>query len=56
VAGVVAVDVDTLYRTDAAVGLETALPAFAPAAGDADTRPAELLMLDPRPIALGVAP
>jgi predicted phage baseplate assembly protein len=55
VPGVVAVDLDQLYRTDAAAaGLEPRLIAETPRAGATDTVAAELLTLDPRPLELGV--
>lgn len=57
VAGVVAVDINKLYRTDAAEALNSFLAAFAPRAGDdAGVLPAELLTLDPAPLELGVMP
>ncbi|MEP7339642.1 MAG: putative baseplate assembly protein [Acidobacteriota bacterium] len=59
VAGVVAVDVDKLYRfDDAFAGLKALLPAAAPQAGDKGTvAAAELLTLDPSPLHdLGVMP
>ena len=55
VAGVTAVDVDEFVRTDGigGNGLEQPLPAaFPQASGDAALTPAELLILDPRPIEL----
>lgn len=52
VGGVVAVDVDELYRVDKAPGLSARLNAEAPARGRA--RAAELLTLDPRPLELEV--
>jgi hypothetical protein len=52
VAGVVAVDVDELYRVDRPPGLNARLNAEAPARGRA--RAAELLTLDPRPLELEV--
>jgi predicted phage baseplate assembly protein len=56
--GVVAVDVDKLYRFDDTVaGLNALLPAAAPQAGDKGTVAAELLTLDPSPLHdLGVMP
>jgi predicted phage baseplate assembly protein len=55
VPGVVALDLDQLYRTDApAAGLEPRLIAEAPRAGATDAVAAELLTLDPRPLELGV--
>jgi predicted phage baseplate assembly protein len=59
VAGVIAVDVDKLYRfDDATAGLKMLLPAAAPQAGDIGTiAAAELLTLDPSPLHdLGVMP
>ena len=52
VEGVVAVDVDELYRLDRPTGLSARLNAEAPAPGRA--RAAELLTLDPRPLELEV--
>ena len=55
VAGVVAVDINKLYRTDAAELLNSFLAAFAPRAGDdAAVLSAELLTLDAEPLELGV--
>lgn len=55
VAGVVAVDINKLYRTDAAEVLNSFLGAFAPRAGDdAAVLPAELLTLDAEALELGV--
>jgi predicted phage baseplate assembly protein len=54
VAGVLAVDVDELYRTGEAAALNTLLPADAPRAGSSQAAPAELLTLDPGPLALEV--
>jgi len=57
--GVVAVDVDKLYRfDDTSAGLKALLPAAAPQAGDKGTiAAAELLTLDPSPLHdLGVMP
>jgi predicted phage baseplate assembly protein len=59
VKGVVAVDVDKLYRfDDTSAGLKALLPAAAPQAGDKGTvAAAELLTLDPSPLHdLGVMP
>ena len=57
VAGVVAVDINKLHRTDAAEALNSFLSAFAPRAGDdAGVLPAELLTLDAAPLELGVMP
>nr|MDQ3744905.1 putative baseplate assembly protein [Acidobacteriota bacterium] len=58
VAGVVAVDVRRLNRSDAAEALNSFLAAAAPQAGDdaSQARPAELLTLDPVPLELGVMP
>lgn len=56
-AGVVAVDVDLFYRTDGDPGNDQAeLLAKIPEAGDTTPLSAELLTLDPRPLALGVMP
>lgn len=57
VAGVVAVDLDALNRTDnltTGAPVRDVLVAFAPRAGTNVTLAAELLLLDPRPVALGV--
>ncbi|HEY0099335.1 MAG TPA: putative baseplate assembly protein [Pyrinomonadaceae bacterium] len=54
VAGVVAVDVDELYRTGETATLNTRLPAAAPRAGSRQAAPAELLTLDPGALALEV--
>ncbi len=55
VAGVIAVDINKLYRTDAAETFNSFLAAFAPRAGDdAGVLPAELLTLDAEPLELGV--
>ena len=55
VPGVIAVDVDYLYRTDAQTPtLETVLEAKIPQAGTLAPLAAELLTLDPRPVSLGV--
>jgi predicted phage baseplate assembly protein len=55
VPGVVAVDLNALYRTGEPVTLHARLPAAFPRAGaDGSVEPAELLTLDPRPVGLGV--
>jgi len=57
VAGVVAVDADSLYRTGATVKLNNRLEAELPHGGDpASLGAAELLTLDPAPIDLEVMP
>ena len=57
VAGVVAVDIDTLYRVGKPVTLNARLEAELPTGGDpAALSPAELLTLDPGPIDLEVMP
>ncbi|PYK50907.1 MAG: putative baseplate assembly protein [Verrucomicrobia bacterium] len=57
VAGVVAVDIDSLYRTGATVKLNSRLEAELPHGGDpASLGAAELLTLDPAPIDLKVMP
>jgi predicted phage baseplate assembly protein len=57
VPGVVAVDINKLYRTGSAEKLNSFLSAFAPRAGDnAGVSPAELLTLDAAPLELGVMP
>jgi len=57
VAGVVAVDLDSLYRTGATVKLNNRLEADLPNGGDpASLGAAELLTLDPAPIELEVMP
>jgi predicted phage baseplate assembly protein len=57
VAGVVAVDIDSLYRTGATVKLNSRLEAELPHGGDpASLGAAELLTLDPAPIDLEVMP
>lgn len=57
VAGVVAVDVNKLYRSDDFEALNALLPAAAPRAGDdASVAAAELLTLDAAPLELGVMP
>jgi predicted phage baseplate assembly protein len=57
VAGVVAVDLDSLYRTGSAVKLNARLEANLPNGGDPATLgAAELLTLDPAPFALEVMP
>jgi hypothetical protein len=57
VAGVVAVDVDALYRTGETVSSTPParlLAAFPKAGADGSSTAAELLMLDPRPVNLSV--
>jgi predicted phage baseplate assembly protein len=55
IAGVIAVDVDALFRTDGPVGLNPRLAAAFPQAGaDGTVSAAELLTLDPRPVNLSV--
>ena len=55
--GVVAVDINKLYRSDEAEALKSFLPAQAPQAGaEAHAPAAELLTLDPAPLELGVMP
>jgi hypothetical protein len=55
VQGVIAVDVNTLYRVGETPGLNTRLVAAMPQAGtEGPVQPAELLILDPSPIDLGV--
>jgi len=56
VAGVVAVDVDELYREGQAPQLLSHLPAAAPLPGATETFGAELLTLDPAPPVLEVMP
>jgi len=57
VAGVVAVDIDSLYRTGATVKLNSRLEAELPHGGDPDSLgAAELLTLDPLPIDLEIMP
>ena len=57
VAGVVAVDVNKLYRSDEPEALKALLSAAAPRAGDdASVAAAELLTLDAAPLELGVMP
>ena len=57
VAGVVAVDLNRLHRSDEAEALTSFLPSRAPQAGDdANVPAAELLTLDPGPLELGVMP
>jgi hypothetical protein len=57
VAGVVAVDLDSLYRTGSALKLNARLEANLPNGGDPATlSAAELLTLDPAPFALEVMP
>lgn len=51
VEGVLAVDLDRLYRTDGAAELNALLPADAPATGEeGDVQGAEILFLDPAPL------
>jgi uncharacterized phage protein gp47/JayE len=55
VQGVIAVDVNTLYRVGETPGLNTRLVAAMPQAGtEGPVQPAELFTLDPSPIDLGV--
>jgi predicted phage baseplate assembly protein len=54
VAGVLAVDVDELYRTGETAALNTRLSSDAPRAGSRQAAPAELLTLDPGALALEV--
>jgi hypothetical protein len=55
--GVVAIDINKLYRSDQAEVLKSFLPSQSPQAGDdANVLPAELLTLDPAPLELGVMP
>jgi len=54
VAGVLAVDVDELYRTGETAALNTRLNSDAPRAGSRQAAPAELLTLDPGALALEV--
>jgi predicted phage baseplate assembly protein len=56
VTGVVAVDVNELYRTDQPAQLRPRLEAGAPRLGDDKLLAAELLTLDPRPLELEVLP
>jgi hypothetical protein len=57
VAGVIAVDVNNLFRSDHNPAWNELLPAAAPRSGDDSSVPAaELLTLDPAPLALGVMP
>ena len=57
IAGVVAVDLDSLYRTGTTVKLNTRLEADLPNGGDpATSGAAELLTLDPAPFELEVMP
>ena len=57
VAGLVAADIDALYRADEPAALHPALVAAAPRAGTTGAAaPAELLTLDPGPVALRVTP
>ena len=52
--GVVAVDIDELYRSDEAAGLNDRLNADAPRPGNDQPFPAELLTIDPRPVNLKI--
>jgi hypothetical protein len=54
VPGVIFVDVDALHRADEDVERRPRIPAAVPRPGDDDVAPAELLTLDPRPLALEV--
>lgn len=54
VAGVIAVDIDELYRSDDIAGLNDRLDASVPRPGDGQTLPAELLTIDSRPIDLKI--
>jgi predicted phage baseplate assembly protein len=54
VGGVVAVDVNEFYRSDEPVGLKARIPAAVPQSGGNELTAAELLILDPRPVRLGV--
>jgi hypothetical protein len=57
IAGVVAVDVNKLYRSDHSEAWNELLSAQSPRAGDDSCVPgAELLTLDPGPLELGVMP
>ena len=57
VAGVVAVDVNALFRSGQNQSWNALLPAAAPRAGDDSSVPAaELLTLDPAPLSLGIMP
>lgn len=57
IAGVVAVDVNKLHRSDQSEAWNELLSAQSPRAGDDSSVPgAELLMLDPGPLELGVMP
>ena len=57
VPGVIAVDINKLYRSDQAESSNSFLPSAAPRDGDdAGVPPAELLTLDPSPLELGVMP
>ena len=56
VPGVVAVDVNGLYRTDQPAQLSPRLEAAAPRLGGDKVLAAELLTLDPRPLGLEVLP
>lgn len=52
-AGVIAVNVTGLYRSDQSAGINKHLAAAAPRPGDSNVSPAEMLTLDPQPIELG---
>jgi hypothetical protein len=54
VRGVVAVDVNEFYRSDEPVGLRVRIPAAVPQPGENDMTAAELLILDPGAMRLGV--
>jgi len=56
VAGIVAVDVNELYRTDKTPGLNDVLEAAAPQPGSTTVFGAELLTLDAGPVQLDVLP
>jgi predicted phage baseplate assembly protein len=56
VSGVIAVNVTEFYRSDQPVECKLHIAASAPSPGDEEELPAELLTLDPRPLALGVMP
>ncbi len=56
VPGVVAIDVNELYRTDQPAGLSPRLAAAAPRLDGTTVLAAELLTLDPRPLGLEVLP
>ena len=55
VRGVVSVDVNEFYRSDQAVDRKTRIAAAVPRPGDQEIFPAELLTLDPQPLALEVS-